>query len=451
MADEFDRRKFLGMMGAGASALAASNLAQAQPDSDGNPPNFIIIFTDDMGYGDLSCYGHPTIQTPRLDQMAEEGAKLTSFYAAAPVCSPSRAALNTGRYPVRCGMPGNTGPGSDRHLPLSEITLAQALKQKDYRTMCIGKWHLGHAKDEYFPLARGFDQFYGLPYSNDMRKPWVNTNVPLKLYRNNEPIEHPVNQDTLTKRYTREAVKFIKESAGSPFFLYLPHSMPHLPVHASDRFRGTSEAGLYGDVIEELDWSTGRILDALKEAGVDDNTLVVFTSDNGPWLNLPDRMLQEGNERWHAGSPGPLRGAKATTYEGGMRVPMIARWPGEIPAGHLTSELATTMDMFPTLCRLAEVDLPDDRTIDGNDIMPLLRGEEESSPNDRFYYFRGRRLEAVRDDTWKLRQPGKNKEPELYHIERDVAEAYNIADAHPEIVSRMQKRMERFRGDVKKK
>ena len=430
-------------------ALAAEKAGYAATGGSGSRPNIVLIFVDDMGYGDLSCYGHPTIQTPRLDRMANEGARLTSFYATAPVCTPSRAALMTGRYPVRCGQPHNVGPGSKGGLPLSEILMAEPLKQAGYRTMCIGKWHLGHAKEELWPTSRGFDHFYGLPYSNDMRRPWVQTDVPLKLYRDSEAIEHPVNQDTLTERYTEEAVKFIKDSAGDPFFIYLPHSMPHLPVRTSERFRGTSNAGLYGDVIETLDWSTGRILDTLEAEGIADNTLVIFTSDNGPWLNLPDRMLQEGNERWHAGSPGPLRGAKASTWEGGMREPMIAWWPGQIPAGQLSAELACTMDLYPTILRAAGVEPPSDRTIDGLDIMPLLRGQA-NSPRERFYYFRGSRLEAVRNDTWKLRQPRPKDEPELYHIERDVAEQYNVAKDHPEVVSGLQDRMKSFTKEVRK-
>ena len=449
MAGRFDRREFLGMVGAGMGALAAQKAGYAATGGSGKPPNIVLIFADDLGYGDLSCYGHPTIQTRRLDRMAEEGARLTSFYATAPVCTPSRAALMTGRYPVRCGQPHNVGPGSKGGLPQDEIVMAEPLKQAGYRTMCIGKWHLGHSTEDLWPTGRGFDHFYGLPYSNDMRKPWVQTDIPLKLYRDSKAIEHPVNQDTLTERYTEEAVKFIKDSAGDPFFLYLPHSMPHLPVRTSERFRGTSKAGLYGDVIETIDWSTGRILDALEEEGIADNTLVIFTSDNGPWLDLPNRMLQEGNERWHAGSPGPLRGAKGSTWEGGMREPMIAWWPGQIPAGLESAELANTMDLYTTILGVAGVAPPADRTIDGKDILPMLKGES-GSPSDYFYYFRGRQLRAVRDDTWKLRQPRPKDKPELYHLNRDPAEQYNVADAHKDVVSRLQKRMKAFSEEVKK-
>jgi len=433
--------------GLGAGALALQNPAFAAAPTK-KTPNVIIIFADDMGYGDLGCYGHPTIQTPQLDQMARDGVRFTSFYVAAPVCSPSRAALLTGRYPVRCGMPGNTGPDSKAHLPESEVTIADLLKTQDYRTMAIGKWHLGHQRPDLFPMGRGFDAWYGLPYSNDMRKPFVQTDVPLNLYRNNEPIEHPVNQDTLTERYTEEAVKFIMEQDDRPFFLYLAHSMPHLPVHTSEKFRGKSESGLYGDVIQTMDWSTGQIRQALQEKGIEQDTLLIFTSDNGPWLDLPERMLQEGNQPWHGGSPGPLRGSKGTTYEGGMRVPMIACWPGTLPAGKRSAQLASTMDFLPTVARLAGCDLPADRTIDGRDILPLLKGEEPS-PHEYFYYFRGTRLQGVRHGDWKLRKESQDAETQLFHLGRDPREEYNVAQHHPDIVKSLTERMEAFKNEVK--
>lgn len=438
------RREFLKTCAVTAGTMAWPVAAGAQAQK---PPNVVIIFTDDMGYGDLGCYGNPTIRTPHLDQLARDGVRMTSFYVAASVCSPSRAALLTGRYPVRCGMPGNTGPGSDKHLPESEITLANLLHDQGYRTMCIGKWHLGHQRDELLPTGRGFDHWYGLPYSNDMRKPFVQSDVPLKLYRDTEPIEHPVNQDTLTERYTAEAVRFIEESGDTPFFLYLPHSMPHLPVHTSKQFQGRSESGLYGDVIESLDWSLGEVRAALQKTGVEENTLLIFTSDNGPWLDLPDRMLQEGNERWYAGSPGPLRGAKGTTYEGGFRVPMIASWPGVIPAGTISSAVATTMDFFPTAAALAGAAMPGDRIYDGYDILPLLRGEG-ASPYEDFYYFRGVELQAVRHGEWKLRRETPEAETELYHLGRDPREAYNVADAHGDVVDDLKARMAVFEKAV---
>ncbi len=435
------------MAAAGVGACAAGFSAQAALGSK-KRPNFIIIFADDMGYGDLGCFGNPMIRTPHLDQMARDGMRMTSFYVGAAVCSPSRAALLTGRYPVRCGMPGNTGPGSDKHLPESEITLAQALKPEGYRTMAIGKWHLGHQRPDLFPTGRGFDEWYGLPYSNDMRKPWVQTDVPLQLYRNTEPIESPVDQDTLTERYTDEAVRFIKESGDKPFFLYLAHSMPHLPVHTSKQFQGKSDAELYGDVIQTIDWSTGRIRETLKKQGLEDNTLILFTSDNGPWLNLPDRMLQGGNEWWHTGSPGPLRGAKGTTYEGGFRVPMIACWPGVIPAGIESHDVASTMDFLPTLVAEAGGEVPKDRTMDGYDIMPLLKGER-AVPHEYFYYFLGSNLQAVRKGPWKYRKENADAEPELYHLGRDWGERYNVVKDEPGIAADLAARMASFAEEVK--
>ncbi len=443
-----DRRTFLELLGAAVSTVAFPCAARAQA-AEARPPNIVLIFADDMGYGDLGCYGHPLIRTPHLDQMARDGVRLTSFYAAAPVCSPSRAALLTGRYPVRCGMPGNTGPGSEKHLPESELTIANLLKSRGYRTMAVGKWHLGHQRPEVLPTGRGFDVWYGLPYSNDMRKPFVQTDEPLKLYRDTEPIEYPVNQNTLTERYTEEAVKFIEAGDEAPFFLYLAHSMPHLPVSTSEQFEGKSDGGLYGDVIETIDWSVGRIREALAKKGVSDNTLIVFTSDNGPWLDLPDRMLNENVERWHGGSPGPLRGAKGTTWEGGMRVPMIACWPGCIPAGTRNAQVASTMDILPTLAGIAGVAPPTDRTLDGQDILPLLQGEAES-PHEYFYYFRGEHLQGVRHGAWKLRREDKDGDAELFHLGRDPRELYNVAEAHPELTKDLLARMRGFEREVRK-
>ena len=451
--NQWSRRRFNQTLGCSLLAGLAANPAFAQ---GAQKPNVVLIFADDMGYGDLSSYGHPTIHTPHLDQMAREGTKLTSFYATAPVCTPSRVALLTGRYPVRAGLPGNLGPDSKGGLPLSEITLAELLKGQGYRTACVGKWHLGHDTEDYMPTSRGFDSYYGLLYSNDMIPPWVQTEKPLKLYRDTTPIEHPVDQNTLTERYTHEAINFIQESKDEPFFLYLPHSMPHLPVMTSEKFQGESRAGRYGDVIETIDWSVGQILQTLKDEGLDDNTIVIFTSDNGPWLNLPDRMLAGGVERWHSGFKNLLRGSKGQTYEGGMRVPCIVRWPGNIKADRRTAEMACTMDLFATIAKLAGASLPEDRVMDGRDIMPLLEGEKES-PRDEFFFCRGKNLEAVRRGPWKLRmtrshrpdlQQGDPLTPQLFNLDIDPAEQYNFADREPEVVANLKEAMRNKANEI---
>ena len=363
-----------------------TSCATEQPTTQ--PTNIIVIFADDLGYGDLSCYGHPNIQTANLDRMADEGIRFTSFYAAASVCTPSRAALLTGRYPIRHA-PFNFGPESTNGLPLSEITLANLLSDQGYKTMAVGKWHLGHLP-EYLPTSRGFDGFYGLPYSNDMILPWcpwLDDSYKLFLYEDSVAVEEiGFDQEELTENYTKKAVEFIEGNQDQPFFLYLAHSMPHLPISASEKFRGRSKGGLYGDVIETIDWSTGEILSTLKRLGLDENTIVVFTSDNGPWHNLPDRMLQGGVERWHSGSVGPLRGAKATTYEGGFRVPAIIRWPKEITGGQVSHEVATTMDLFATLTDIAGASLPADRVIDGRNVQTLLTGGNMEQEVTFFYH-----------------------------------------------------------------
>lgn len=328
-------------------------------------PNFVVVFTDDLGYGDLGSYGHPTIRTPNLDEMAAEGQKWTSFYVAENVCSPSRAALLTGRYPIRNGITTDGRrrvffPDSKGGLPPGEISIATLLKAKDYQTAAIGKWHLGHLP-EYLPTNHGFDHYYGIPYSNDMDRtdslshfeattnPKIEYfNVP--LMRNSEVIERPANQNTLTKRYTEEAMQFIEDNSDTPFFLYLAHTMPHVPLFVSEKFRGKSVRGIYGDVVEEIDWSVGQIKKKLKEEGLEENTLVIFTSDNGPWAVL----------RQHGGSAGPLYGAKATSYEGGMRVPAIFWWPGTIEPAVIT-DLGSTLDLLPTFasCRSTIAGRPD--------------------------------------------------------------------------------------------
>lgn len=424
--------------------------APAQPESR---PNVVVLFADDMGYGDLSSFGHPTIRTPAIDRMAAEGIRLTSFYAAAPFCTPSRAALLTGRYPIR-HLPHNLGPDSQNGLPLSETLLGEPLQENGYRTMMIGKWHLGHAEPGYMPTSRGFDRYYGLRYSNDMIRPWVQTDVPLHLYRGLEPVEEPLNQDTLTVTYTKEAIRFIRESRAEPFFLYLAYGMPHVPVYPAPHRSGLSRGGRYGDVIETIDWSVGEILKTLEEEGLDERTLVIFTSDNGPWQNMPDRMFQtemmphhEPVKPWHAGSAGPLRGYKATTYEGGFRVPFVARWPGRIPPATVSAEIVTALDLFPTLLGAAGVEVPGGLELDGRDALPFLTGQTSTSPRTSFFYYQGDRIEGVREGPWKLRIPtvdGEPGAPELYQLDEDPGEIVNRADVHPELVSRLRASMEAF-------
>lgn len=358
--------------------LAAGRVFAAAPAAA--PPNIIIIYADDLGWGDLGCYGHPSIRTPQLDRMATEGLRFTDFYSAAEVCTPSRAALLTGRYPVRNGMCSDSRrvlfPNSRGGLPAGEITIARALKTRGYATACVGKWHLGH-RPEFLPTRHGFDSYFGIPYSNDMdrdaavgpkgREAFL---APKSEYwkppvlRNEAEIERGPDQTQLTRRYTEEAQKFIRERRGGPFFLYLAHNMPHVPLFASERFKGRSPRGLYGDVVEELDWSVGEILETLRREKLEQNTLVFFSSDNGPWLIFNQ----------HGGSAGLLREGKGSTWEGGMRVPGIAWWPGKIAPGGVHRGIASTMDLFTTSLRLAGADVPADRVIDGLDLRPVLLG-----------------------------------------------------------------------------
>lgn len=429
------------------------------------PPNVVVIFCDDLGYGDLGCFGHPTMKTPNLDRMAAEGMKMTQFYAAAPVCTPSRAALMTGRLPLRNGMCSNRRrvlfPNSKGGIPAKEITLAEALKTKGYATACIGKWHLGHLPP-FLPTNNGFDSYFGIPYSNDMDRvadaprgresfwdPKVKYwNVP--LMRNEKIIERPADQTTITKRYAQEAVKYIQENKDKPFFLYLPHSMPHVPLFASKDFQGTSRRGLFGDVIEEIDWAVGRVLDTLRKEGLAENTLVFFTSDNGPWLIFGD----------HGGSAGLLRDGKGSTWEGGMREPTIAWWPGKIKPGSVSAQVASTMDIYATAHQLAGIKLPKDRVLDSYDLTPVLLGKGESR-RELLFYYRGYKLMAVRKGPWKAHfitqdayGPGARKAvehdtPVLFNLEHDPSERHNVADKHPEIIADIIKDVEAHKAKVK--
>ena len=401
-------------------------------------PNIIIFFADDLGYGDLGCYGHPSIRTPHLDRMAAEGIRFTDFYSAAEVCSPSRAALLTGRYPIRSGMCGHRRvlfPNSKGGLPQNEMTIAKALKGSGYATAHIGKWHLGiHPGGR--PSDHGFDLSFGLPYSNDMdalprargasgspNPPQDGWNVP--LLKNGEVVEQPADQAALTKRYTSEAIRFIEANQSQPFFLYFAHTFPHVPLFASEEFRGKSRRGLYGDVVEELDWSVGQVLDTLRQSDIAERTLVIFTSDNGPWLIM-------GNQ---GGSAGLLRDGKGSTWDGGMRVPGIAWWPGRIQPA-VSHEVVTALDVFPTALALAGVAPPSDRIIDGVDLSGLLlKGEPLSSRP--FFYYRGDKLMACRVGDWKAHfatqtgygQPAfeKHDPPLLFHLGRDPGEQRKVS------------------------
>ncbi len=399
------------------------------------PPNIVLIYCDDLGYGDLGSYGS-RIPTPNIDRIGAEGVRFTQFYSANPVCSPSRAALLTGRYPTRVGVPQVLMPEDTGGLSLSEQTLAGVLKTAGYRTMCIGKWHLGHQR-QFLPTRRGFDEYFGIPYSNDME--------PRPLLHNEEKVEEPARLDNLTSRYTERAVRFIERAKSDPFFLYLPHTFPHIPLAASQRFCGKSPLGLYGDVLQELDWSTGEVLSALRRVGVDSNTLVMFSSDNGPW---------------YQGSPGALRGRKGSTYEGGVREPFLARFPGKIPAGLVCSGLAGTIDILPTVARLTGAPLPK-AALDGVDIWPLLSGRSPSLERDALLYFDGWNLQCARWQRWKLHFARYNvmaynpeprvgrgnfpiRPPELYDLENDPQESYDVAPENPRIVKEIQSRVERL-------
>jgi arylsulfatase A len=414
-------------------------------------PNIVMIFADDMGYGDLGCFGHPTIATPNLDRMAAEGMKLTQFHSGSSVCTPSRAALLTGRLPIRSGLTHVFIPQSTGGIPDEEITIAELLKGTGYTSACIGKWHLGRA-DKYLPLNHGFDHYFGIPYSNDMSpetqpdNPLFAEQPPSPLIRNftvTNPDREP-DQRYLTKWYTEEAVKFMRESTEEtkkPFFLYLAHTMPHVPLFASEQFAGKSRRGLYGDTVEELDWSCGEVLRAAKELGIEDNTLVFFTSDNGPWLG----------KQLDGGSSGPFHEGKVSTWQGGYQVPAIARWPGQVPAGVTNPSFATTMDLFVTFARLGGSAIPTDRVIDGRDISPLLFENTSDGNAELFYYF-GDQLWAVRKGSWKLHlkttSPAsvatwgdwpveEHDPPLLFNVEHDPSEKFNVADKHPKVVEQL--------------
>jgi arylsulfatase A len=445
------------------ATLTATAVAADSPIAAG--PNIVIIYADDLGYGDLGCYGGRW-KTPHLDQLAADGIRFTDFYVAQPVCSASRTALLTGCYPNRLGIHGALGPNAKHGISTDEMTLGELVKQQGYATAAVGKWHLGH-HPQFLPTHHGFDEYFGLPYSNDMWphhpevKPGTFPNLP--LIEGDKIIDADVtaeDQTTLTARYTQRAVSFIERNKAKPFLLYVAHSMPHVPLFTSESYRGASKQGVYADVIQEIDWSVGQILATLKQQGLEQNTLVMFASDNGPWLSY-------GN---HSGSSGAMREGKGTVWEGGIRVPFIARWPGKIPAGSICSEPAMTIDLFPTIAKITGAKLPAHK-IDGLEILPLLTHVADArSPHAAyFFYYQVNELQAVRSGRWKLilphtyrtmqgQAPGKDGKPglyrnlkvgtELYDLVADPSEQHECSAQHPEIVKQLLEHAEQSRAEL---
>jgi arylsulfatase len=449
---------------AAAALLLIGACAGQATESAAAPPNVVLIFVDDMGYGDLSSYGATAYATPNLDRMAGEGVRLTDFYASQPVCSASRAALLTGIYSNRIGIHGALGPGSTHGLHPDETTLAELFGAQGYATAIYGKWHLGH-HPEFLPTRHGFDEFYGIPYSNDMwpyhpESPDAWGDLP--TFEGERVVGHNTDQSRFTTDFTTRAAAFIRDHASrdEPFFVYVAHPMPHVPLFVSEERSGDSGAGIYGDVIQEIDWSVGHLLETLRESGVDDETLVLFSSDNGPWLSY-------GN---HAGSAGPLREGKGTTFDGGVRVPFVARWPGVLPAGRTVSAPAMTIDVFPTLAEILDVNA-DAHTVDGASMWPLLVGDSRADPQRAYaFYYRTNELQAIRAGRWKLhfphtyrtmvgQTPGSDGIPgrydyeaaiggALFDLDSDPGELVDVAADNPDVVERLQHVAEGFRADL---
>ncbi len=460
------RISWVALLAAGLFFLRAGIL----PAAEDRPPNIVVILMDDMGYADIGPFG-AEVETPHLDRMAEEGRRFTDFLVSSSVCSASRAALLTGAYHRRVGIRGALSHRSDHGLHPDETTIAELCKDEGYATACFGKWHLGH-HPKFLPTNQGFDEYFGLPYSNDMWPLHPRADIhdpasregpypPLPLIEGTEvvdPVVSPDDQRKLTTRYTRRAVDFIDRNRDRPFFLYLAHSMVHVPLYVSDKFRGKSGMGLFQDVIMEIDWSVGQVLGALRKHDIAENTLVVFTSDNGPWLSYGT----------HAGSAGPLREGKGTSFEGGVREPTLFWWPGRIPAGTTTAELASTVDILPTVAHLIGADLPK-RKIDGKDIRPLMFEEGAKSPHDAFAIYYGGELQAIRGDRFKLvlphryrtlagREGGAGGEPvgyahkkakmALYDLRRDIGESRDVKDRFPKAFKRLRKAADEIRAEL---
>lgn len=465
--------------------LAATGAMESQPlraAETARPPNVIIFFTDDQGYGDVGCFGATKFKTPNFDQMARDGMRFTNFYVSQAVCSASRASLLTGCYCNRVSLEGALNHTSDIGIHEDEVLLSELFKQRGYATALYGKWHLGHHA-KFNPVRHGFDEYFGLPYPNDCSNqfhPIVRTFPPLPVMDGEKIVAEEPDQSQFTRWFTERSLKFIEQNKQKPFFLFLAHVMPHVPIHASEKFRGKSNGGLYGDTIEELDWSLGEVFAALKKHGIDENTLVIFTSDNGPFLSYGS----------HAGSAGPLRGGKLTTFEGGVRMPCLMRWPGKIPMGRDCHELAATIDLLPTLAPLMGATLPQ-KKIDGKNILALMTGQTGAeSPHEAYLYYAGTELHAVRSGDWKLHfphpylevngEPGKDGKPagfdklkpeslqksglegiasrhgyrvertglELYNLRDDIGEKSNVAAQHPDVVKRLQQLAEAARSDL---
>ena len=443
------------------SALVGAARAGYAADGEGKrAPNVVIIFTDDQGYADVGCYGAKGYETPNLDRLASQGVRFTDFYVTQAVCSASRAGLLTGCYSNRVGILGALGPKATHGISDDETTIAEMVKPLGYATAIFGKWHLGH-HPRFLPTRHGFDEYFGLPYSNDMwPKHPTNKSFPdLPLIRGEEIVEYNPDQRKLTTWYTEHAVRFIAANKDKPFFLYLAHSMPHVPLFVSDKYKGKSEQGMYGDVISEIDWSVGQVTAALTKHGLADRTLVIFTTDNGPWLSYGD----------HAGSADPLREGKGTSFEGGVRVPCLMRWPGKIPAGTVCREPAMTIDLLPTIAAVTGAKVPSDRIIDGRDILPLATSEPGAkSPHEALYFYYGAQLQGLRSGKWKIHfphryrslkgEPGSGGIPSpyvqrqigvaLFDLENDVSESTNVADEHPEVVARLSRLAELARVDL---
>ncbi|TKG96303.1 arylsulfatase [Puteibacter caeruleilacunae] len=445
-------------------ALQSAGIAQTKKaNPQQQKPNIVILFADDLGYGDLGSYGSKNIATPHLDRLAAQGTRFTNFYVAAASCTPSRAALLTGCYPQRVGLPGVIDDRSNTGLSSAEFTIADVLKQHDYATGMFGKWHLG-CRLEFMPNQHGFTEFYGIPYSMDMWPfhPKPSHNYPaLPLYENETVVEYNPDVNEMTTVFTEKSVDFIERHKDEPFFLYLPFSQPHVPLGVSSKFKGKSEYGLYGDAVMELDWSVGEVMKAIEAAGVADNTIIMFSSDNGPWLTY-------GN---HAGSSGDLREGKGTVFGGGQKVPFIVSMPGTIPSGAVNEEVITAMDIFPTIMNLTESGFPRMNPIDGKDIWPILSGEKGAkSPHEAFFFVNKKEVQAVRAGKWKLHIPhtyrvvlskGKDGMPgnqdnyggeielSLYNLDKDPAEQHNVADKYPKIVKKLQQYIIDFDNDLK--